>query len=134
MFECVEHRAFLQKIVRVRSWTKTRIHKPDIGFAVRVNLLNKIDIVLVAAGVLNFAPAQTDLALDSGEQCLLAIACSWFGNIFFDKVHRVIEQHSGRFTGRFQNLPAEWVRRVIVDLGDLERVRIRSRRVTIGSR
>ena len=41
------------------------VDKPQLHFSVGVKLAHKIDIVLVAAGVLNFAPAEFDLAFDA---------------------------------------------------------------------
>src|SRR5437764_620774 len=46
----------------------------------------------------------------------------------------MIQQHPVHFAVRFQNLSAEWVWRVIVDLGDLQRGGIYSGGVTVGAR
>ena len=67
MIERVERRSFFQKVLRIFSRAKNAIDEPDFGFAVSERLLNKSDIFLVAAGVLNFAPAEPNLAFDARQ-------------------------------------------------------------------
>jgi hypothetical protein len=47
----------------------------------------------VAAGVLDLAPAEFNLAVDSAQQRLFMLAFSGFGDIPRNKVLRAIEQH-----------------------------------------
>ncbi|HAK07559.1 MAG TPA: hypothetical protein DCO65_09905, partial [Spartobacteria bacterium] len=70
---------------------------------------------------MNFAPAETDLAIDSEQKCFFFLGFSWLRNIFRDEVHRIIEQHPGRLAVLFvlQNFAAKRVRRVLVDLGEV---------------
>ena len=88
-------------MLRIFSGPVNRVDEPDFNFAGLKRLLNKIDIFLVAAGVLNFAPAEPHLAIDSGEQRLLALGRGWLRNTFLDQIHCVIEQHPGWLTARF---------------------------------
>src|SRR5438876_6425207 len=101
VIERVEGRSFFQEILRIFTRAKDAINKSNFDFAGLKPLLNKIDIFLVAAGVLNFAPAETDFAIDSSEQRMLALARSGLWNIFRDQVLRVIEKHAVRFARRF---------------------------------
>src|SRR5206468_5652839 len=56
-----------------------------------------VDVVGMTSGVLNFAPAEADLAIDSEEKRLLALVFSWLGNIFGYQILGAIKQHAGRF-------------------------------------
>src|SRR5205807_4673329 len=67
MIEGVEGDAFLQEIIRVVARTVNAIGETNLRFAVAVNFFDKIDVFLVAAGVLNLAPTESDLAIDSGK-------------------------------------------------------------------
>src|SRR5260370_29130367 len=101
MTESVQGRSLFQKVLRIFSRTKNAINKSNFDFAGLKRLLNKIDIFLVAAGILNFAPAKPDLAIDSAKQRLLAISLGWLRNIFCDQLLGVIEKHPRRFARRF---------------------------------
>src|SRR6059058_6316782 len=90
VIERVEGRSFFQQILRIFTRAKDAINKSNFDFAGLKPLLNKIDIFLVAAGVLNFAPAKPDLAIDSGKQRLLALRLGWLRDIFCDQLLGVI--------------------------------------------
>src|SRR5215471_6390131 len=100
MIETVNDRAFIQKILCIWSRPVDAIDESNPGLGIEVNLLNKIDIVFMTAGVLNFAPAESDLAINSGEQRLLAFVRSRSWNILANQALCVIRQHSGWFAGR----------------------------------
>src|ERR1051325_935442 len=99
MIERINGRAFSQKVLGVFARTVNAIHETDLGGAVAVSFLNKIDISLgvgrhsiskVAAGILNFAPAESALAIDSRDQLLLALARRWCWNIFAHEFLRAV--------------------------------------------
>src|ERR1043166_2787477 len=99
VIERINGRAFFQKILRVFTWTVNAIHETDFGGTISVSFLDEIDISLricghsvseVAAGVLNFAPAESDLAIDSSDQRLLALARRWCWNIFAHEFLRAV--------------------------------------------
>ena len=101
MIERADRRAFLQKVLRVFARPINAIDQPDLCSAFAVNFFDEINVVLVTAGILNFAPAEADLAIDSGEQHLFAIARRRLRNIFANEFLRGVEQHSGRLAGLF---------------------------------
>ena len=57
------------------------------------------DIRQLASRILDFAPAQRDLAFHAGEERFLPLSFGWLWNIFRHESLRVIEQHSGRLAG-----------------------------------
>src|SRR5260370_40064379 len=59
----VDGRSFFQKSLRIFPRPINRVDKADLDFAFAEKFSDKIDIVFVAAGVLNFAPAEPDLAV-----------------------------------------------------------------------
>ena len=97
MVERVDYRSFAQKTLRVVARAVNAIHKTQFHFAGFEHLVEKIDVVVMAAGVLDFAPAEFDFAIDSSQERLLALGVGRFRNIFLDQIHRVIEQHAVRF-------------------------------------
>src|SRR5438309_11289707 len=99
VIERVEGRSFFQEILRIFTRAKDAINKSNFDFAGLKPLLNKIDIFLVTAGVLNFAPAEPDFAVDSSEQCLFTLRFGWLRNTSLDQIHRVIEKHYIRLAG-----------------------------------
>ena len=94
VIERVDGGSFAQEILRVLTGTVDGVDESNFDFASLECILDQIDVFLVAAGVLNFAPAEFDLAVDSAQQRLFALRFSSFWNVFCDKVLRVIEQHS----------------------------------------
>ncbi len=67
---------------RIVAWPVNRIDKTQFYFPVVEALADYVDVVGMTSGVLNFAPAEADLAIDSEEKRLLALVFSWLGNIF----------------------------------------------------
>src|ERR1700730_9190641 len=93
--------SFAQKAFRIFTWSVDRVYEPYFRFTSVEDTVNKIDIVIAAAGILDFAPAEVDLALDSSEQRLLSLSVSRLGNIFCDEILCVVEEHPVWFTIRF---------------------------------
>ena len=94
VIERVDDGSFAQEILRVLAGTVDGVDESTFDFASSECFLDNIDVFPVAAGVLKFAPAEFDLALDSAQQRLFPLRLSSFWNAFSDKVLRVIEQHS----------------------------------------
>ena len=132
----VDRRSLAQKTLRIFARAENGIGKTQFHFFLVETFSNYFDIVGIAAGVLNFAPAEVDLALDSEQKRLLALSFSRFRNIFCDKVLPIVEQHPVRFAGCFvfQDFAAERIRRVLVDLRDPQRSTVRNRSVTVRAR
>src|SRR5882724_6301041 len=94
VIEPVDGGSFAQEILRVLAGTVDGVYKSTFDFASPECILDNINVFLVAAGVLDFAPAEFDLAVDSAQQRLFPLRLSSFWNVFCDKVLCVIEQHS----------------------------------------
>ena len=67
VIEFIDCRSFFQKSLRIFARSVNRIDESNFRCAINVGVPDKIDIVLVAAGILDFAPAQTDLAIDPAQ-------------------------------------------------------------------
>jgi len=87
----VDRRSLAQKTLRIFARAENGIGKTQFHFFLVETFSNYFDIVGIAAGVLNLAPAEVDLALDSEQKRPLAIGFSRFRNIFCDKVLRIVE-------------------------------------------
>src|SRR4029453_17676795 len=68
MVEGINCQSRAQKVLRIFPRPINRIDESDFDFAGLECLPDKIDIVFVAAGVLNFAPAQPHLTIDPAQQ------------------------------------------------------------------
>src|SRR5207302_10495787 len=113
-----------------------RVINPDLRFAVSQRFLHERDLILVTSSILNFAPAETDLALYSEQEGLLALGRPRSGNVFGHQILGVVQQHSSRFA-RFlvlQNFAAKWVRRVPVDSSRLQSGAVGHRSMAINAR
>ena len=118
VIECIQGRAIFQQCVGGFTGAVSGIEHAQFHFSGGVGAPDDFLIRQLTAGVLNFAPAEFDLAIDALEQRLLGLSFGRLGNIFRDQIHRIIEQHSVWIAVRFQNLSAEWIGGVIVDVGD----------------
>ena len=67
MIELIDCRSFAQEVLRILARSINRIDESNFRCAINVGVPDKIDIVLVAAGILDFAPAETDLAIDPAQ-------------------------------------------------------------------
>ncbi len=128
-------RSFVQELLSIFAGPVNRVDKPQLHFSIIEAFANYFDVIGMAAGILDFAPAETDLAIDSEQKCLFSFGLGWFRNVLRGQIHRVIEQHAGRLTGLlvFQNLAAERIWRVFVDLGDGECRGVRNCGVAVGT-
>ena len=118
MIERVNGASFAQEILRILTGTVDGVNESNFDFSGFECFPDKIDVFFVTAGVLNLAPAEFDLAVDSAQQRFFALAFSGFGDVPRNKVLRVIEQHSIWLAVFFQNLSAKRIRRVLIDSGD----------------
>ena len=118
MIERINYRSLVQKTLRVLAWPKNRIDKTQLHFAGLEAFANYLNVFDMTPGVLNFAPTEFDLAANPGEKRLLPLSFGRFRNIFRDEILGVVEQHAVWLAVCFQNLSAEWIGRVIVNLRD----------------
>ena len=79
------------KSFRGRARTVASVVHPNFYVARIVGLANDRDVFQLAAGVLNFAPAEIDLALNAAQELLLALFRAGLGNMFRDKILRAVE-------------------------------------------
>ena len=96
----VDGRSFYQKSLCIFPRPINRVDKAQFYFSLVETFSNYFDVVCIAAGVLNFAPAEFDLAIHCEKDRLLALSFSRLRNILRHQILRAIEQHSGRFAGR----------------------------------
>ena len=94
VIERVNGGSFAQETLRVLTGTVDGINESNFDFSVFECFPDKIDVFFVAAGVLDLTPAEFDLAVDSAQQRLFALAFRGLGNVPRHKVLRIIEQHS----------------------------------------
>src|SRR5437660_1116407 len=94
VIERVNRRSFAQEILRILTRTVDGVNESNFDFSGFECFPDKIDIFFVAAGVLDLAPAEFNLAVDSAQQRLFALAFRGFWNVPRNKVLRIIEQHS----------------------------------------
>ena len=129
----VDGRSLFQKSLRIFPRPINRVDKAQFYFSLVETFSNYFDVVCIAAGVLNFAPAEFDLAIHCEKDRLLALSFSRLRNILRHQILRAIEQHSGRFTGRvvFQNFATERIWRLLADLRNLQRRAVRDCGVTV---
>src|SRR5260370_29765923 len=72
----VDSRSFFQKSLRIFPRAINCVDKAQFYFSLVETFSNYFDVVCIAAGVLNFAPAELDLTIHSEKERLLALSFS----------------------------------------------------------
>ena len=118
VIKCVQGRSVFQQCVGGFARTVSRIVNAQLHFVRVEGASDDCLIRQFTAGVLNFAPAEFDLAIDVRAATPARVSASvGFGNFLRDQILRVIEQHSVWIAASFFKISsAEWIWRVIVDV------------------
>ena len=84
---------------------------------------------------MDFAQTEADRARRAKKKRFLVFFRRRRREFLLDQIHRVIEQHAGRFTGLFvvQDLPAKRIGRFGIDPGGFQRCAVCDRAVAVGS-
>src|SRR5947207_15756097 len=110
MIERVNGASFAQEILRILTGTVDGVNESNFDFSGFECFPDKVDVFFVTPGVLDFAPAKFDLAVDSAQQRLLALAFRGFGDVPRNRILRLIEKHSVGFAVRFYNFSTTPIR------------------------
>ena len=97
----VDCRSFPQELLNIFAGPVNGVDKPQLHFSFIEAFANYFDVTGMAAGVLNFTPTETDLAIDSEQKCLFSFGLGWFRNVLRGQIHRVVEQHASRLASGF---------------------------------
>ena len=94
-------RSFAEELLSIFAGPVNGVDKPQLHLSFIETFANYFDVVGMAAGILDFAPAELDLAIDSEQKCLFFFGLGWLRNILRGQIHRVVEQHAGRLASGF---------------------------------
>ena len=78
----VQGRTILQELLGSLAWAVSGVDDADFDFTAIERTTNNHLIGQFAAGVLDFAPAEFDLAFDADDKCLFAFCLIRGRNIF----------------------------------------------------
>src|SRR5262245_45446891 len=92
----IDCRSVLQKSIGFFARTVDAIVQPNFCFTGVESFSDQLNIIEIASGVLNLAPAEFQFSLDTQQQRLFAFSFGRLGYTFRDQLLSLVEKHSVR--------------------------------------